>query len=147
MVTINMNSDFKIPLLEDEINEIKDLIEKRDHCKITISKSFTTLWFIGDNNETELRLNFLPPVRLTVSRVCFHNRRQGIMEDVLNLLEKYCKNYGIPKLCIQSVLTKEMDNFCRKWNIQPDPYASIPMEDFISGDHVKEIENEVYDDR
>lgn len=47
------------------------------------------------------------------------------MTAVMQLLDKYCKKYGILKLCIQSVETKEMSDFCKKWDIKPDPYASF----------------------
>jgi len=91
---------FDMPLTEEEIAEIKELLETKDHCKVIPQKSFNTIWFRGDNGETELRLNFLGNLKLIVSRVCFHNRRQGTMTTVMQLLDKYCKKYGIVKLCI-----------------------------------------------
>lgn len=131
---------FDMPLTEKEITEIKELLEAKDHCKVIPQKSFNTIWFRGDNGETELRLNFLGNLKLIVSRVCFHNRRQGTMTAVMHLLEGYCKKYGIIKLCIQSVETKKMDEFCKKWDIKPDPYASFQIDGFTAGDHIKDIE-------
>lgn len=131
---------FEIPLTDMEINEIQKIIETKDQCKIDIQKTFNTIWFRGDNDETELRLNFLGNMKLIVSRVCFHNKRQGTMEAILHLLEEYCKKYHIKKICIQSVVTKEMDNFCKKWNLLPDPNASFMFDDFVGGDHIKEID-------
>lgn len=133
---------FDMPLTEEEIAEIKELLETKDHCKVIPQKSFNTIWFHGDNGETELRLNFLGNLKLIVSRVCFHNRRQGTMTAVVQLLDKYCKKYGIVKLCIQSVETKEMSDFCKKWDIKPDPYASFQINGFMAGDHIKDIDLE-----
>ena len=64
------------------------------------------------------------------------------MTAVLQLLDKYCKKYGIVKLCIQSVETKEMSDFCKKWDIKPDPYASFQVNGFMAGDHIKDIDLE-----
>ena len=71
--------------MKKEIAEIKELLEAKDHCKVIPQKSFNTIWFRGDNGETELRLNFLGNLKLIVSRVCFHNRRQGTMTAVMQL--------------------------------------------------------------
>lgn len=133
---------FDMPLTEKEIAEVKELLEAKDHCKVIPQKSFNTIWFRGNNGETELRLNFLGNLKLIVSRVYFHNRRQGTMTAVLQLLDKYCKKYGIVKLCIQSVETKEMSDFCKKWDIKPDPYASFQVNGFMAGDHIKDIDLE-----
>lgn len=131
---------YKIPLTEEEIYRIKDIIEKKDDCKIEIRKSSSTIWFVGNNRETELRINFLGNLKIIISRVRFHNKRQGTMEMILKLLENYGKKYQIQKLCIQSVMTKEMSNFCNKWHIKPDPYASFQLENFIMGDYYEMLE-------
>lgn len=38
---------------KEEIAEIKELLETKDHCKVIPQKSFNTIWFRGDNGETE----------------------------------------------------------------------------------------------
>ncbi len=51
---------------------------------------------------------------LVVARVEFINRRQGKMTELLRILKAIQKRYGIEEIKIESVLTDEMKQWCKK---------------------------------
>lgn len=138
-----MSAILKVPFSDDELQHIADIIEKKDSCAVSIEKWLNTVWFKDKEtgSETELRLLFLGNVKLTISRVCFKNRRQGTMTEILRYLEQLCREKEIEKIVFQSVETKEMMNFCLKNGYLPNPHASIEVGDFVAGDYEKKIEN------
>ena len=119
------------------VSQLHNLIEKAESCSIEDHRGIREIWFRGDNGETELRLLSLMGRRITLSRVCFVNRRQGTMTKVKELLEAYCIENHVPKLVIQSVETKEMSAWCFKNGFQPDPYTTFDFNGFIAGDFIK----------
>ena len=126
----------KVPLTNDEIQKIKTIIDTKNNCESTISINFNTIWFY--DGEVELRLNFLS--KLIVSRVNFTNKRQEIMSEILKVLKDICNKYNIEEICIQSVLTKEMQNFCNKNGFVPDSYT-ILNDDVLCGDYLLKIKD------
>ena len=69
----------EITLTDFEINDIKNIIEKKQNCFIKIFPSFNTIWFKDEFDPfgTELRLLCLGNLRITISRVAFKNKRCG----------------------------------------------------------------------
>lgn len=112
-------------------------MEACEGVKVSCRREMSGIWFVSDESDMELRLLLLMHFRLTVSRVCFIHRRQGTMTKVMAFLEAFCKKHCIPEIVIQSVETKEMSNWCQKNNFQPNPSASMQINDFITGDYRK----------
>ena len=99
------------------------------------------IWLHDPTWEMELRLLLLFNYKVTVSKVCFIHKRQGTMTAVLDFLIRFCREHSVPQICVQSVETKEMANFCLKNGFVPDSTASFEMEEgLILGDYVMSIE-------
>lgn len=58
------------------------------------------------------------------------------MTSIINLLKEYCAKEHISQICIQSVETKEMMNWCIKNNFIPNENAIIIIDDLILGDYL-----------
>ena len=131
----------KVTLSDSEITNIKEIIERKDKCKTEVAPSFNTIWFRNRTAEfeTELRLLCLGNLKLTISRVCFKNRRCGTMSEILEKLEQICKEKNIQKIVFQSVETNEMSNFCLKHGYMPNLTCSFEIDGMIFGDYEKEI--------
>lgn len=124
-------------------NKIKSLIEAIQGVELQVDHGIREIWYrdASGKTETELRLTFLPERRLTVSRVCFEKKNIGTMSAVLKLLLGACNEEKYPVLCIQSVLTREMADFCLNHGFKPDKTVCFPLSDgFITGDYLLEIQ-------
>lgn len=119
------------------INNIKDIIEQKQNCKLQLNKTFNTYWIIDKNNE--FRISSIGKYQIVISRVEFQNKRLGTMTAIINLLKEYCSKEHIPQICIQSVETKEMMNWCIKNNFIPNENAIIFINDLILGDYLFNI--------
>ena len=128
-----------IDFTDEEINILKNLLESKDKELYSINKSFHTVWFQSESSEAELRIAFLSNVQLTISRVCVSHKRKGIITSILQELIKMCKKRNINKIVMQSVLTLECSEFCKKNKFIPDPSTSIVLNEFIGGDWVLNI--------
>lgn len=125
--------------IEKLTNDIEQIICSNDRATVSCSKSFLTYWIHDEDYGTEFRVAFSPLV-ITVSRVCFKQRRRGCMTKCINLLEAFAAKYQIKKICIQSVLTTEMMNWCKKNNYVIAPYIfQQEINGVISGDYIKEF--------
>ena len=124
---------------EDQIETIKNIIEDKDHQKCTVHKSFGTVWIQGETSDTEFRISFLFNFKLIISRVKFQNQRHGIMSSLLEELKSICLGNSVHIICMQSVVTKEMINFCIKQQFKPDPYCTISKDGNIYGDYLLTI--------
>lgn len=121
---------------ENQIKTIKNIIEDKDHQKCTVHMSFNTVWIQGETSDTELRISFLGNLRLIISRVKFQNQRCGIMSTLLEELKEICLENNVHTICIQSVETKEMINFCIKQQFKPDPYCTFDYDGDLYGDYL-----------
>ena len=140
---MSLRNELSIQLTDDEIAEIKNVIETKNHCKCTYDITFNNIWFYSPSGGVELRLGFVFTYRLIVSRVCFTHKRQGCMTEILEILKRICKEKGIPKIIIQSTETEEIVNFCNKNGFIPDPTASFASFDgsgLILGDYYLDID-------
>jgi hypothetical protein len=129
---------FKIKFNENEKNELKAIIEKKNPCDLEVNESFNSIWYQDPKSETELRILFLENFRLTVSRVAFKNKRIGTMTDVYEFLKTFCMRNRIKKLVIQSVETEEMAAFCIKNNLIPNQFC-IDAGNYLMGDYEMEL--------
>jgi len=125
---------FEIPLTEEDITKLKEIIERKNPCDLDISKSFNSIWYRDMESETELRLLFLGEIKLTISRVAFKNKRVETMTDVYEFLKEICVSKKIAKLVVQSVETPEMAAWCLKNEFQPNQ-CCIEFENFLAGDY------------
>lgn len=129
------DKDVSFSLQEEE--NLRSVLETCEGRPILCQRGIREVWYRDDAWEMELRLLFLHDIRLTVSRVCFVNRRQGTMTKVLAFLKEFCERNHIKELVIQSVETLEMANWCLKMGFEPDPHASfaLPDNEFVLGDY------------
>ena len=121
---------------ENQLETIKNIIEDKDQQKCTVHKSFNTVWIHGETSDTEFRISFLGNFRLIISRVKFQNQRCGIMSTLLEELKEICLENNVHTICMQSVETKEMINFCIKQQFKPDPYCTFDYDGDIYGDYL-----------
>lgn len=129
----------KITFSDEDVKKLIGLIESKEHKTVYCFPEFNGIWIRDKGFETELRLLILADFRVTVSRVCFSNRRQGLMTDIYCYLKEFCKEHDIGQIMIQSVETKEMANWCMKYGFQPNPSSSIKLEKFICGDYIIDV--------
>ena len=120
------------------IEKIKNLIEEKQNCQLNTDKCLYTYWLRGDNNE--FRISQLGNFKVIISRVEFEHKRKGTMSAILQIIKEYCKREGIATICIQSVETEEMVNFCNKNGLIPDEYATIDIDGMIFGDYLLRVE-------
>lgn len=106
--------DFKGMKTEDFKNVIK-IIEELDNTNLDVNLSLTgnTIFMMSPTQETELYIK-KSLNSIIISRVNFYNKRKGIMTKVLKELINITKGYGCNKIIVESVLTKEMSQFCLK---------------------------------
>lgn len=132
-----MTMDILHPIVfsDNEIHGLISLLEKREQTTILFHREMSGVWFYDENREMELRILLLADIRLTISRVCFIHRHQGTMTEVFHWLVEFCKVHHIKEICVQSVESKEMANWCIKNNFVPDPNSTFPMDNFICGDY------------
>ena len=121
---------------ENEIADITSLLKEREKTDIECIPQISGIWLHDPSWQTELRLLVLPRIKLTVSRVCFQKRRQGTMGEVVKWMIRYCHNHEIYQICIQSVETEEMVNFCLKNDFRPNPLTTFEIDGRILGDYI-----------
>lgn len=124
---------------DEEIQSLIGLLEEKEKVPILFQREMSGIWLYDENREMELRILLLADIRLTISRVCFIHRHQGTMTKVFHWLVEFCKVHHVKEICVQSVETKEMANWCIKNNFVPDPNSTFPMDNFICGDYKMQI--------
>lgn len=127
------NCDFS----NEVIQSIKQIIEEKNQCSLNIQKTFSTYW-LRDFAANELRISRLQDFEIIISRVEFENKRAGTMTEVMKVLTNYCQKEHIGQICVQSVATYEMMQFCMKNKIKPKQ-ENIWINDILAGDYVLEI--------
>ncbi len=125
-----------------EIANILSMLQCREGVPMQVEKELSGFWFHSDDWESELRIIFLSTFRLTVSRVCFINRRRGTMTEIGAYLEAFCRTHQISELVIQCVETPAMVNWCIKNGFSPIPSASMVFDGIIMGDYRKFVEGD-----
>lgn len=130
-----MNS---IKFTDEDVEILQTMIENADRIKLTCRRELSGIWLESKNHDipvTELRLLILSNIQVTVSRVCFKNQRQGTMTSVFEFLKDFCIKNNINQIIIQSVLTKEMANWCIKHGFNPVKSSSIKLHGIVIGDY------------
>ena len=125
-------------LTQNELNNLKAILERGEKTEFQLYPEYRTTFWFQDNQGAELRV-VCGLDRITVSRVCLNNKRCGTMTKILHELRMICASHHWKIIVIQSVLTKEMENWCHKNGFLPDEYCSIQTEEGIRGDFLKEI--------
>lgn len=123
---------------EEEYRSVFTILEKGEKTKFFCQPGIRSWWF-QNTNGAELRIVFGRNKQLIVSRVNLNRKRQGTMTAIYNLLREIGAAHGYNKIVIQSVLTSEMEQWCRKNHFKPDPNTSFEMEDGIRGDFIISI--------
>lgn len=133
-----MNKINSIKFTDEDIEILQDMIEKAEKTKMTCRRELSGIWLESKNYDipvTELRLLILSNIQVTVSRVCFKNTRHGTMRSVFEFLKDFCVKNNINQIIIQSVLTKEMANWCIKHGFNPIKSSSIELHGIVIGDY------------
>lgn len=124
-----------LELTEEQTQQLVNIIEKKQDCACEVANSMHTVWITSDDGENELRVAFLGNFALVISRVGFENKRRGTMTALLSVLKEICESYGVHRIIMQSVLTKEMEAFCRKSGFTPDPNSTVEVDRLLTGDY------------
>ncbi len=124
-----------LELTEEQTQQLVNIIDEKQDCICEVSNSMHTVWITSDDGENELRVAFLGRFALVISRVCFENKRRGTMTTLLSVLKEICESYGVHRIIMQSVLTKEMEAFCRKSGFTPDPNSTMEVDRLLTGDY------------
>lgn len=127
---------------DEEIQTLKGILEMQERTGIQCDEELSGVWLHSDDFKTELRLLLLKNLRMTVSRVCFVNRRRGTMTTIKDFLVQMCRSRQIPLLVIQCVETPEMAQWCLKNEFLPNPNASLEIDGVCYGDYIKKINSE-----
>lgn len=133
-----MNKINSIKFTDEDIEILQDMIEKADRIKLTCRRELSGIWLKSKSYKepvTELRLLILSNIQVTVSRVCFKNTRHGTMTGIFEFLKDFCIRNNINQIIIQSVLTKEMANWCIKHGFNPIKSSSIELHGIVIGDY------------
>lgn len=119
--------------------ELTTIIENNDNCHLEMHIEYNgNIWLHTKNYETELR--YIPFVNnLIVSRVQFQNKRCGCMTKCMEKIIEYAEELKVNMITIQSVMTEEMENWCRKNHFIPKEGATMLLEGVTVGDYVFEI--------
>lgn len=125
----------RLPLTEGEIQELQNVIERKNECSCNIDITFNTIWYRSKTDETELRISFLGNIQATISRVEFTHKRCGTFTEIIEILKRICVEKGIGRIVIQSTLTPEIVKFCKKNGFVPSSYSSYEMDGIILGDY------------
>lgn len=115
-------------------------LSEREGVHILCTQELSGTWLHSRTYTSELRILLLADIQITVSRVCFINRRQGTMTAVLQWLEDFAMRNHIGKIVIQSVETDAMCCWCLNHGFQPNPNASIEVGGKIYGDYVRTVQ-------
>lgn len=124
-----------LELTEEQTQQLVNIIDEKQDCICEVSNSMHTVWITSDDGENELRVAFLGRFALVISRVCFENKRRGTMTALLSVLKEICESYGVHRIIMQSVLTDEMEAFCRKSGFTPDKNSTMEVDGVLIGDY------------
>ena len=124
---------------DSEILELKQLLENKEKVPYICNREMSGIWLHTPDFEAELRLLLLGQFRISVSRVCFLQRRKGTMTAVLAWLERFCQNHQVQSIVIQCVQTEAMVNWCQKNGFFPIAHSSMILKGIIVGDYEKRI--------
>lgn len=124
-----------LELTKEQIQQLVDIIENKQNCHCSVSTSMRTVWTTSNDGKNELRVAFLGHFALVLSRVEFAHKRCGTMTAILSALKKICEEYGVHRIIIQSVLTHEMESFCRKSGCKPDPNTTMKVDGVLTGNY------------
>lgn len=110
------------PMEISDFKEIINTIQEVEGVELNVTKSImgNNIYMFSMEQETELYIK-KSLNNIIISKVNFKNKRQGLMTKILNELIKITKDYDYDTIMVESVLTKEMSNFCLKHNFIQKP--------------------------
>ena len=129
-----MKAPGMLELTEEQTQQLVNIIEEKQSCTCSVNNSMHTVWITSDG-ENELRVAFLGHFALVISRVGFVHKRCGTMTALLSALKGICEGYGVHRIIMQSVLTGEMEAFCRKAGFTPDLNSTMEVDGVLTGDY------------
>lgn len=129
------------------LDSLKDDLCKKignmNSCVIECIKEHNGYWLVSNTSDTEFRFA-LAGKRFIVSRVMFDYRRVGCMTECLSLIKEHLKDSNVDTICIQSVSTYPMAEWCKKNEFEPCVYNMEVKEDgnsFLMGDWLLKLHN------
>lgn len=111
-------------ITEDIANRIYAVIcETQSDDNLTMYYSSTTLDINGDEGRVYIRVY---RDELQIAYIVFKHRRKGTCTKLLSECKLICKELGLTKILMESVLTNDMECFCKKhgFNLKDEPYNS-----------------------
>lgn len=113
--------------------EITEEIAKRLYGIVYATQSDDNLTFHFTNNTLEIDGDegrvFIRVFRdeLQIAYIVFKHRRKGTCTKLLSECKLICKELGLTKILMESVLTNDMECFCKKhgFNLKDEPYNSF----------------------
>lgn len=112
-------------ITEDIANRLFAVIyETQSDDNLTMYYSPTTLDINGDEGRVYIRVY---KDELQIAYVIFKHKRKGTCTKLLNECKLVCKELGLTKILMESVLTNDMECFCKKhgFNLKDEPYNSF----------------------
>lgn len=119
----------------EEVDYLIHLIEKAEGVSEVHERGIREDWFHDDTWSSELRVLHLFELRLTISRVQFIHRRNGLMTALFHFFLEHCKRNHIREIVVQSVETKAMANWCMKNGFELVYATAIQVDGFSAGDY------------
>lgn len=112
-------------ITEDIANRLFAVIyETQSDDNLTMYYSPTTLDINGDEGRVYIRVY---KDELQIAYVIFKHKRKGTCTKLLNECKLVFKELGLTKILMESVLTNDMECFCKKhgFNLKDEPYNSF----------------------
>lgn len=112
-------------ITEDIANRLFAVIyETQSDDNLTMYYSPTTLDINGDEGRVYIRVY---KDELQIAYVIFKHKRKGTCTKLLNECKLVCKELGLTKILMESVLTNDIECFCKKhgFNLKDEPYNSF----------------------
>ena len=75
----------------------------------------------GKSGLLYMRYNTIPDHRLVVANIRFIHKRQGYMTELFSILKEIRRTYHTGPIVIESVLSDEMEAWCKKNGFSIDP--------------------------
>ena len=113
---------FSEEFIERFVHQFEELSGQDCTCEHRLTLGADEL-VINTNNgdEQELNVAIQNKTRLVIRRVCFNRQRNGYFTHVVFDLLEYLKETIVTDVEIESVLTPEMLNWCKKYHFEQIP--------------------------
>lgn len=116
-----------------EVNEILSLLQSTGAKDVSVQYGIRSISFNDFDGELSLYITYLPLKRISIPTVQLPLTRSGVFSAIFAILASIAFKEHIGQICIQSVLTEAMRNFCIKHGLKeiPQGNSSYDVSDFV----------------